>query len=137
MVEERIQESLPGDARKLFEILMEDRQQFLLQNYDMLKTITAELLTIPELKERYFKEVALPFIENLEQHLKLRTDLGQISAQNNAVTARILMGLSLGLFFLLALGDPVAEQEWNNLPAQITGLIFDGIASGNHLTPGP
>jgi AcrR family transcriptional regulator len=121
-------DSLPQDAREFLHEILYLRKDFVDQNFDMLRSVVAETLVHPELRQQYYQDLLLPNFKLLEDHLQARRNLEQIRDVDVSLAARMLVAITTGLFFLNALGDPLVKDRWAELAQLITSIFFDGVA---------
>jgi AcrR family transcriptional regulator len=126
-LEPDLAEALPIDARAFLLEILRYRKGFIQENTAMLQAVTSELLADVDLRQQYRQQVLDPTLSILERHLQSRVNLGHIRPINVPLTTRILVGMTLGMFLLQLLGDPVIQSEWEQLADSMVSLIFDGI----------
>lgn len=118
-----------SDPRQFFAQVLNDRQTFMQNNGVMMQAILSEILANAELRERYSRQMLQPTLQSVEQNLAARLSLGQIRPIDLAASTRILSSISLSLFLLQVLGDPLVQSQWDKLVETIVTMIFDGIAA--------
>ena len=123
--------SIPDDAREFLYTMLSQRKEFLQQDGTMLQSVFSEILVDPDLRRQYYQELLLPNFELLEAHLHARRDLGQIRDVELPLAVRIVVALTIGLFFLEVLGDPLVKDRWDDLSKLIASIFFDGVAPKN------
>ena len=131
-LESKLDRGSTAGSRSLVLDLLNDRQNFVSENYGTLKAVLAEILVNPELNERYYRELVEPVFKHLETHLKAHSDRGQIEVEDTAIATRIILGTIMGLFLLHTLGDPVVRENWEKMPDQVVDLLFDGLEVDSH-----
>jgi AcrR family transcriptional regulator len=124
-----LSDGLPVDARHFLRAMLQNRREMVEQSGEMMQAVLSEILVNPDLRQRYYQELALPAIGLLTGHLQARSLMGQIRTVDPALTARILVGLTTGLFILEVLGDPPIKVGWEELSEVITSVLFDGVAN--------
>lgn len=124
----RLVDSLPEDPRDYLSSLLHVRKEFTDRNSDILKTVLSEILVNPVLRERYYRELIRPLLPKIETHLKARSEMGQIRSLDPAVTARVLVALTMGLDMLDVLGDPVVRNWWEPLTRNAVDMLFHGLS---------
>ena len=127
-MQSQLAQGLPQDAQGFLTSVMRNRKAFVQQNNAMLQSVLSEILVDPQLRQRYYEELLLPGIRQIENHLRRRIELGQIKELDSEAMARILTGLMLGLYVLQVLGDPLVAEEWERLSEGFTSALFDGVA---------
>jgi AcrR family transcriptional regulator len=125
----RLSDGLPVDARRFLTSMLQSRREMVEQKGAMLQSVLSEILVNPDLRERYYQELTLPVLGLLTGHLQARSLMGQIKPVDAALVSRILVGLITGLFILEVLGDPKVTAGWEELSEVITSVLFDGVAN--------
>jgi AcrR family transcriptional regulator len=125
----RLSDGLPLDARNFLTAMLQSGREMVEQKGAMLQSVLSEILVNPDLRQRYYQELTLPVIGLLTGHLQARSQMGQIRLVDPALVARILVGLTTGLFILEVLGDPPVKTGWEELSEEITSVLFDGVAN--------
>jgi TetR/AcrR family fatty acid metabolism transcriptional regulator len=126
-LDEMLEQALPSDPRDFFSAMLRRRQDFVQRSRAMLQAVLSEILINREFGERYYQQLVMPAMTQLEQHVQARIGLGQIRPVNASLAARILFAINAGLLVLLVLGDPVIESEWNDLVEMLAIMLFDGV----------
>jgi AcrR family transcriptional regulator len=114
------------DVRDVLHAILEDRQNFIRENRDMLKAVYSEILVDPVMSDRYYSELLLPLILQIEEQIQKRMQTGEIRPVDPKVSARLLVGIINGIFILSILGDPIVHQQWEVLDEAIVELFFKG-----------
>jgi AcrR family transcriptional regulator len=127
-LQSELAQSLPYDARDFLVSVMQFRKEFVEENNAMLQSVLSEILVDPELRQRYYQELLLPGMQEIEVHLRQRSEQGQISQLDSEAMARILTGLMVGLFVLQVLDDPLVTDQWERLSISFASVLFDGLA---------
>lgn len=123
--------AMPVNAREHFTSLLMLRSIFKPENTTMMQALLSEILANAELRERYYHQLLEPSILGLEKSLRLHESLGQVKPKDIPVTARVIAGVVIGMFFLEVLGDHLVKAETGQIEDAIIDLLFDGI-SANH-----
>lgn len=126
-MEARLDEGLPGDARDFLRAMLRYHKATTEEVGPMYQAVFSEILVDPDLRQRYYRELVLPRLLVVEDHLRHRKDMGQIKIDDTALVARILIGLINGLFVLEVLGDPAVKDNWEEMVESVTGVLFDGL----------
>lgn len=116
-------------AREFLLAILSQRREYIDENGSMLQSVLSEILVDPELRQRYYQELALPGIQAMERHLQARIDIHQLRDIRPKLIARILTGLITGLYILEVLGDPVVRDEWDALSQSMADLFIQGLAT--------
>jgi AcrR family transcriptional regulator len=127
---ERLVEGIQGDAYQALLSLLGERIDWIRRNRNMLQVVYSEILVNTPLRDRYYRQVYLPSIKLLEDHLEMRSNSGQIRPIDIQLSARFLGGLSIGLFMLDSLGDEALENRWGEITGVIGDIIFHGLDRG-------
>jgi AcrR family transcriptional regulator len=128
-VDLRLSDGLPVEARRFLMAMLQSQREMVEQKGAMLQSVLSEILVNPDLRQRYYEELTLPVLGILTGHLQARRLMGQISPVDPALVARILVGLTTGLFILEVLGDPKVTAGWEELSEAISSVLFDGVAN--------
>jgi TetR/AcrR family fatty acid metabolism transcriptional regulator len=72
---------------------------------------------------------AAPAFEAAEVEFARRMDAGELPVLDPALLARVSAATVLGLLILDVLGDPVVDARWEELPAFLARLWYDGLGS--------
>ena len=128
-IDTRLEDGLPSDARDFLQAMLRYRKESAEHIGPMFQAVFSEILVDPDLRQRYYRELVLPRLAVLEGHLRQRRDMGQINIVDTVSGARILFGLTTGLFVLEVLGDPPVKDNWEEMVNSITAILFDGVES--------
>jgi AcrR family transcriptional regulator len=112
------------EAGEFLLTLLRQRREYIDEKGKMLQSVLSEILVDPALRDRYYREIVIPGIQELERNLQARIDLGQLKGIRPDLTARALTGLITGLYILEVLGDPFVRDQWDDLSQTIAGLLF-------------
>jgi AcrR family transcriptional regulator len=123
----------PEDVREFYAALFRQRQEFVKENREMLHALLSELLTNRELRDQYRKELVVPFLSQLEEHIGSLAGQGQIRDLDTALAARFIAAVNVGLLGLYILGEPLLAAEWDkpggSLADTLTSFLIDGVAN--------
>ena len=127
-------QSLTGevDVRSFFTGYVRHRLAVLDQNLRAFQAVLPDLLTNPELRERYLREVIEPSFRVAEPVLAQWIARGAMPSVDVALALRAVPSLFLGMLILRMLGDATVEQRWSELPEFITSLLFGGRQQEQH-----
>ncbi|HXX79788.1 MAG TPA: TetR/AcrR family transcriptional regulator, partial [Ktedonobacteraceae bacterium] len=127
---EREQQLMPEseqDLRSFFTAYLRQRMALLWPNVEVFQAVLPEMLVNEELRALYFQQVLVPTFTIAEHSFQAQSATGQIRSIDVPLTVRSIAGLLLGLLMLQLLGDEVIVQRWEELPAVLTSLLFDGL----------
>lgn len=125
-------EASTEEPRSFLLSMLQQRKSFLGENSLLLEAVLSEILADDELSRQYRQQVLEPSLARLEKYLQTRIDQGQIRPTNVRLLARVLSGMTFGLFLLQTLDDPVVQSEWDELSEITASMIFDGIMTPEH-----
>lgn len=121
---------LDVDARQAFVTLISQRFSILQEQQAFLHAVLPEILSTPDLRERYRQQIMIPAMRDLEEHFQLRAERGQIDVANVPILVSLLGALGLGLEVMALLGDENIQTLWANpdrLTEEIAKMIFSGL----------
>jgi AcrR family transcriptional regulator len=118
---------LDDDPRAFFEAYLRHRLELLWPNLEALRATLPELMVNRELREAYQSEVLAPTLELGEQVFRRLIAEGKLRDFDVPLVTRAIAGTVFGLLLVSLLGDEEIGSRREDLPAVITGLIFDGI----------
>ena len=118
-----------ADARTLLDAYLHQRFADLREWRQLFTAVFPEVLADAELREDQVAQAA-PAFDAVADELARRMAAGQLAPRDPAVTARVAAATIVGLLVLDVMGDPVVRARWDDLPAFLAGLWFDGLGSG-------
>ena len=121
-------QALSVDARDYLDAMLHGNKEFMFSNQAMMQSVFSEILVDPVLRDRYYRELVLPGLTMLEEHLLTRIEHGQIKPIDERHLSRILFGMVIGLFVLKVIGDPWIERDWDAIVDVIGTVFFDGLS---------
>lgn len=125
------EETLDMDYRKVLTWGIANRMKNLDEGFKMFLAVLPEVISIPELRERFYDHLMRPAIEIGEGHLRGRVKRGHVRGDLDVpLTVRLFRSMSLGLSLMAVLGDEVVEDALANpdrLAEAMTSLVLDGI----------
>ena len=124
--EDTLPRTLSEDVQETLHTILEQRNQFILENKSMLHAVYSEMMVKPELQKRYYKEMLLPMITAIQDNVQERIDQGDMRVVDAAISSRLLVALMNGIFLLSILGDDVVNEQWDVLDEAIVDLFFRG-----------
>lgn len=125
--EGRLSSALQENPQSFLLSILNERQRFIQTNKLMLQAILSEILVNPELRQRYYRDLIIPAIESMMDHLKERVKVNQIRPLDVTFTSRMFVAITLGLFVLQVLGDQVIQSDWEKFADTLAGIIFEGV----------
>ncbi|MBN1536230.1 MAG: TetR/AcrR family transcriptional regulator [Anaerolineales bacterium] len=123
----RLVESLseaPSDY--LFSRFMHQQEKVARLN-PMILAIISELVSNPNVRRRYKSLFLSPIMELLADHLQARIDLGQIQNYPPKYLSRILISLTVGIYFFQMLEDDIVIKEWEEFSRTTVDVLFEGL----------
>lgn len=124
--ENTLTKTLTEDVQETLHTILEQRNQFILENKAMLYAVYSEMMVKPELQKRYYREMLLPMITAIQDNVQARIDQGDMRVVDAAISSRLLVALMNGIFLLSILGDDVVNDQWDVLDEAIVDLFFRG-----------
>ena len=112
--------SIDAYLRRRFADLGEWRQLF--------AAVFPEVLADADLRAAQIAQ-ATPAFEAAEAELARRMEAGELPRRDPALATRVVAGTIIGLLVFDVMGDPVVRARWEDLPAFLAGLWFDGLGS--------
>ena len=134
--DDRLESSLPIDARDFFRSMLNERKRYIDQNRDMLQSIFSEIFVNPQLRASYYQELVQPGIDILKKHLQARIEQGHVRKVDHELLVRLVFALTSGLFILDMLHDPLLSERWDELASLIVSVIFEGVVPTNEARSG-
>jgi AcrR family transcriptional regulator len=129
---QELEDALQSDAREFLVAIFRNRMGRIVQSHEkVFQAILPEILTNPELRERYFQEFVQPTVMMLEGYIQARVQLGHLRPVNVPLTVRAVQGMFVGLLILHILGDEQIRAGWDELPEVIGTIIFEGLSPGD------
>lgn len=122
--EDTLAKTLTEDVQENLHTILEQRNQFILENKAMLHAVYSEMMVKPELQKRYYREMLFPMITAIQDNVQARIDQGDMRVVDAAISSRLLVALMNGIFLLSILGDDVVNQQWDVLDEAIVDLFF-------------
>lgn len=124
-----LEDSLQSDARAFLVAIFRDRMGRTVQSHEkMFQAILPEILTNPELRERYYQEFVQPTATMLEGYIRARVQMGHMRPINVPLAVRAVQGMFVGLLMFRILGDEPIRESWDELPEVIGTIIFEGLS---------
>lgn len=116
------------DVRALLDAYLHRRFADLREWRQLFTAVFPEVLADAELREAQMAQAA-PAFEAASRELARRMEAGELPPRDPAVTARVAAATVIGLLVLDVMGDPVVRARWDDLPAFLAGLWFDGLGA--------
>jgi AcrR family transcriptional regulator len=85
-----------------------------------------EVIADPDLRSAHVA-LSAPAFEAAEAELARRSAAGELPPLDPVLLSRVAAATVLGLLVLDAMGDPVVDARWDDLPDFLAGLWFDGL----------
>jgi TetR/AcrR family fatty acid metabolism transcriptional regulator len=117
-----------ADARAVLDIYLPRRFADLREWRQLFTAVFPEVLADPGLRVAQANQIA-PAFAAAEAEVARRIEAGELAPLDPALFARVAAATVLGLLVLDVLGDPVVDARWDDLPAFLTSLWFDGLGS--------
>jgi TetR/AcrR family fatty acid metabolism transcriptional regulator len=117
-----------ADARAFLDAYLHRRFADLREWRQLFTAVFPEVLADAGLRAAQAAQVA-PAFEAAEVELARRMEAGELPPLDPALLARVSAATVLGLLVLDVLGDPVVDLRWEELPAFLAHLWFDGLSS--------
>lgn len=114
------------DARTLLDTYLHRRFADLGEWRQLFMAVFPEVMADAELREAQIAQ-AMPAFEAAADELARRMGAGELARRDPAVAARVMAAAVIGLLVFDAMGDPVVRARWDDLPAFLAGLWFDGL----------
>jgi AcrR family transcriptional regulator len=126
---QELEDGLHSDAREFLVTIFRDRIGRIVQSHEqMFQAILPEILTNPELRERYYQEFVQPTAMMLEGYIQARVQQGDVRPVDVSLAVRAVQGMFVGLLMMRILGDGTIRAGWEDLPEVIGTIIFDGLS---------
>lgn len=126
---QELEDALQSDAREFLVTIFRDRIGRIVQSHEqMFQAILPEILTNPELRERYYQEFVQPTAMMLEGYIQARVQQGDVRPVDVSLAVRAVQGMFVGLLMMRILGDGTIRAGWEDLPEVIGTIIFDGLS---------
>jgi hypothetical protein len=129
---QELEDALQSNPRDFVVEIFQERIGRIVQEHEnMFLAILPEIMTNPELRDRYFQEFVQPTAMMLEGYIQARVQMGHLRSINVPLTVRAVQGMFIGLLMLRILGDEPIQRGWDELPEVIGTIIFDGLNPGD------
>jgi AcrR family transcriptional regulator len=103
------------------------RQEFLSENEPLLRATLAEVLVNPPLAERYYRELLVPALNQVEAFLKQKMEAGELRRTNSALLARLLLGIAFGFFLFGIFPGEKPGIQAQDIPEFTASLLIEGL----------
>jgi len=124
---EDLSEGISGNFDDFFVAYLRHRMQMLDANFQALRAILPDILSNPELRDHYYRQVIEPSFALVEPMFRRLIEQGIIKPLDPVLTTRALSSMALGLLVLRMLGDNEAEVQWDRLPDLMGELLLHGL----------
>jgi len=126
---QELEDALQSDAREFLVAIFRDRMGRIVQSHEeTFQAILPEILTNPELRERYYQGFIQPTAMMLEDYIQTRVELGHLRPIDVPLAVRAVQGMFVGLLMFRFLGDEPIRTRWEELPEVIGTILFDGLS---------
>jgi len=122
-LEEPMDRGLADDSATFLRQMLQVRRQFEDENGAMLRVVLSEVMVDAHLAGHYYETLAAPQAARLQDHLQARIEQGELQPIAPALTSRLLSALLTGLFVQRVLGDPIANDHWEELVAALVATV--------------
>jgi AcrR family transcriptional regulator len=116
------------DARTFLDAYLRRRFADLGEWRQLFAAVIPEVLADADLRAAQIEQ-ATPAFEAAEAELARRMEAGELPRRDPALATRVVAGTIIGLLVFDVMGDPVVRARWEDLPAFLAGLWFDGLGS--------
>ncbi len=124
---EDLGQSMSGDFADFFVTYLRHRMGLLDANFQALRAILPDILSNPELRDHYYRQVIEPSFALAEPMFRRLIEQGIIKPLDPVLTVRALSSMALGLLVLRMLGDSAAQAQWDRLPDLMGELLLHGL----------
>jgi AcrR family transcriptional regulator len=97
------------------------------QHFALFRIVMSEILVNPELRAVYYREILEPTLQGAEMLFQRWVDQRAIREVNVPLVMRVVSAIMMGLMVEHILGDPLLEEQWEQLPATLTDLLINGL----------
>ena len=97
------------------------------EGLQVFQAVLGEVLVNPELRTQYMQQIIEPTYELAEKYFKRMIEEGKLRPLDVRLSLRATSAMVLGLIVLRIMGDPIIENQWDELPDLLTTLTLDGI----------
>ena len=115
-----------ADARAFLDTYLHHRFEDLREWRQLFAAVFPEVLADPAMRAAQAAQAA-PAFQAAEAELARRMEEGELPQLDPALLARAAAATVVGLLVLDVLGDPVVGARWEELPAFLARLWFDGL----------
>ncbi len=119
--------SLPAAPDEFLYSILEYHKVNVTQNNAMMQSVLSEILVNPQLRQRYYRQLVSPQIQQLTDYVLAQIESGHIRGYKPQHLVRIFVSLTFGLFLLQVLKDDVVSSEWEELTRSVAKVLFEGI----------
>lgn len=121
-------QAIGQDLHEFFRTYIRKRYMFMTQEgLEILRATLPEVLVNQELREAYMEQIISPTFDVSEKHFARLVEDGKIRSVDVALTLRLISSTFLGLMVLRMLGDPVVENQWDDLAEAVVSMTLDGL----------
>jgi AcrR family transcriptional regulator len=124
---DELMEALEGDVQDFFVTMFRHRIENLEQAQGILRAILPEVIANAELREHYYQRFVLRVAGLIERYIEAQIELGHVRPVDAALATRTVQSIFVGLIVMRIIGDETLKEGWDDLPALLATIIFDGL----------
>lgn len=130
--------SASTDVHAFFRTFFAQRiQAFDGDNLAVIRVVLSEVLSNPDLRERFVEQVIAPAYLLAEPVLHHFIALGKLRPVDVPLTLRSMTATFLGLLMLRLMGDELLAAQWGDLPDLLTTALLNGLLPDAGAGPAP
>lgn len=120
-------QAIEGDFVAFFTAYLRHRMAVLDANFQTFRAILPDILSNAELRARYYSQVIEPTFAAAAPLFDQWVAQGLLKPLEPLLMLRVISSTFLGLLVLRMLGDPVAEEQWQQFPELLVEMILRGL----------
>jgi AcrR family transcriptional regulator len=125
---EETQHDSEHDPQRYYAEDFKARLAIMNQNLEILRPVLSEALIDRDLRAVMIEGLRQQYVEPVEAYLQAHIESGDIrQITNTALMTRMMQTVAIGLMVLRLLGDPVLEEEWDQLPEALASMLYEGL----------
>ena len=129
MHEEYFNRALHRDFREVLQAHFHDDLQQFRADHDMILAVLPEILSTPELRQRFLRDFIQPITMMFERQLRQRPEMAEAEPVQIARAIRALVAMVFGFQMLLMFDEPVTRDLWEK-PDELVDLWIKSIFEG-------